>query len=536
MRVDVQYSAMFKRLIVSKTIRQRVSWVIAAVLILPFILFFHATGRAPTRGQGGTAGMLFGQDIPWEMFQVHRLWVQRQWENRLGDVPETFASFLTQATWDRLTFLEEAKRRRLRVDDTALAAVIAKSPAFQEHGRFLPERYTRYLRAVNMGASTFEALLRDDLLVQQLIEQVKTPVSVSDQDVRQAYQHKYERLRALLFWFDPASFTTQVAAAVTEADVRAFYDAHAETFRVPEQIVFEYAGASRQALAPLVTVKDEDLEAFYGDHTDRFKQEDGTIKPLTDVRERVREQAVEERVQKQLTVLGLDLQDDLDAKRAFDEMVKTRALTRQTAGPIAIGGVPLPEGVEPRLIQEVAKLREGQLSGVIQTDNGVYVARATQRIPSRIPPLEEVREHARRQLIEERTRAAAQTAAKAFHASLKEQLAKGVRFEEAMLALKHAPATTVSFAHAEPIEPLGMVSVVNDTAFQTPLGTLTGVLDTPHGFVVLRPEARLPADPAGFDAEASTLRQETLTQRQSETLEKWLKSLRTRAKLQSFVD
>lgn len=536
MRLAVQYPAMFKRLIKSHALRRRTSWLIAAILILPFILFFHASGRAPAKGPGGTAGVIFGREIPWETFQTHRVWTQRQWENRFGDVPETLAPLLTQSTWDRLILLEEAKRRHLRVDDAELAARIAQIPAFQQDGRFLPERYKLYLRAINISASAFEQLLREDLLVEQLVNSVKNSATVSDQEVREAYEKKHERLTALLFWFDPASFTEQAAAMATEANLRAFYEAHAEEFRIPEQLSLEYAGASREELAPLVTVTDADLEAFYQDHPDQFKQDDGAMKPLAEARETVRRHVIDERVRKQLTALALDLQEDLEEQRPFEEIVKTRALVPHAAGPLAAGAGWVPDGPDPGILQAVAKLAEGQISEVIRSDAGVYLARVTTRIPSRVPPFEEVREQARSRLIQEEARKAAQTAATSFHARLNEQLAKGLRLEEALILEMHTPAKTVSFTRTEPIESLGEAPRVNETAFGTPLGAMTEVLETSRGFVLLRPEARAPADPTGFAAEEAALRQETLTQRQSAHVEEWMTTLRARAKLQSFVD
>ena len=105
---------MFKRLIVSHRMRRRVSWAVAAILILPFLFFFHATGQAPSRGPGGTAGIVFGKAVDWDAFQDERRWLQRQFEGQFGELAEAMQPLLTQSTWDRLILLEEARRTRLR--------------------------------------------------------------------------------------------------------------------------------------------------------------------------------------------------------------------------------------------------------------------------------------------------------------------------------------------------------------------------------------------------------------------------------------
>lgn len=527
---------MFKRLIKSKTMRQRTSWMIAGILILPFILFFHATGRTPIKGAGGTAGVVFGRQIPWETFQQQQMWVRRQWENRFGDIPEAIEGLLTQATWDRLILLEEAKRRRLRVDDRELAAFIERLPVFQEQGRFLPERYHRFLRATGMSPQQFEALLRYDLLIERLVGTIRTSVTVSEEEIRAAYEQAHARLTASLIVIEPSAFSAQVDAALTDQEVQAQYDAHPEEVRTPEQIVVEYAGATHDELSAPVRLTDEDLKTFYEDHREEFGKDDGATKPLGAVRDVVRQHAIEARVHKQLTALALDLQEDLEAKLPFDQIVKTRALTAHTAGPFPVHDLFVPNGPEPAILQAAAGLAEGQVSDLIKTDQGVYLARVTQRIAPRTPPFEEVRASVRQRLVQMKARATAKTTAEALHRRLEEQLASGVRFEEAV-ATSQTPVRRVSFTRTDPIEPIGQASTVNETAFATSLGTITEVLETPQGFVILRPEEHsLPSDASQFAKEHDSLREETLKRKQAMVFEQRLKDLRARAKLQNFVE
>src|SRR3989338_3633320 len=163
---------MFKRLIVSHRMRRRVSWAVAAILILPFLFFFHATGQAPSRGPGGTAGIVFGKAVDWDAFQDERRSIQRRFEDQFagqfGELAELLQPMLTQSTWDRLILLEEARRTRLRVDDEEVAAAIRQLPEFQEEGRFSPDRYRRLLQLAGTAPQAFEARVRRNLLIDKL--------------------------------------------------------------------------------------------------------------------------------------------------------------------------------------------------------------------------------------------------------------------------------------------------------------------------------------------------------------------------------
>ena len=127
---------MFKKLIVSKSMRRRVSWVIAGILIFPFILFFHSSARGPSRGPGGTAGTLFDRHVPWEEFQEEQRVVRTEMELQLGQaVPDELMPMVIQTTWERLMLAEEAAREHVRVEDRELASYIQRQiPAFQDNG------------------------------------------------------------------------------------------------------------------------------------------------------------------------------------------------------------------------------------------------------------------------------------------------------------------------------------------------------------------------------------------------------------------
>lgn len=529
---------MFKNLIKSPAARRRTSLVIAAVLIFPFVLFFHATFQPPKQGPGGNAGMVFGNTIPWEMFREQETVIRQRLESQMnGQLPEELMGpMVAQATWDRLIVMAEAARKRIHVADEEVAAAIRAIPQFQQEGRFAPERYQTILRATGMSLQNFEARLRTDLMVDKLVESIKTSVAVTDDEVKAAYRQEHEQLTASLLLIDPASFSERASAAITDIEVRAHYDAHPEEVRLPARVTLEYAGRSREEVAEAIQLDDEELRAFYEDHPDAFAAEDKTPKPFEEVRDAVRRQAVDERARKELKTLALDLQDDLDAQLRFEEIIAVRGLPSREAGPLAVDNPWAPGAPEPAVFQAATGLPEGQMSEVIESERGVHIARVTHRIPPRVPPFDEVRERVKATVVQQRARELAQQSADALRARLTQQQTDGIRFEETILLDDVSPLHPAPFTRTQPIDPLGAAAAVNEAAFAATLGELTEVLETPRGFVILRPEERIPADESAFAASAEALRQELLARKQSDRLDAWLKELRTQAKVQSFLD
>ena len=514
-------------------LRNRAIWILILLLVPSFVLFFHSNPG----GQGGSAGKIFGQSVLSETIRTRRAWAHSKLGPEVSKLPSGFLEpLLEQQVWRELLLLTEAKRQRLRVTDAQVAELIQKVPAFQKNGTFQPDYYRNYLRAIGTTPQHFEGLLREDLLIDRLVSSVKQAVTVTDADVTAAYDTAYERLRGTLIVFDPASYTTEVTAALTEEAIRAEYEAHPEAVRVPEQVAVDYAGMTKEELGAHQAPTDEELTAHYQEHQAEWTKEDGSPKPLEEVKDHVRQQVVAASVRKQLTALALDLEEDVKAKRSFEEIVTARALTRHAAGPLSIDNPLAPGAPEPALLEAVKTLAEGEMSGVVETDLGVYVARVTQRISPRVPPLEEVREPIRERLITVRSREAAKRAAEEFLATLKERRAAGLRVEEILLTAGGPVPTPVTFTRKGPIDPLGEVAAINEAAFTIPLGELTNVLEAPTGFVILRAEERLPADPAKFAALNATVREETLTQKQNERFQEWFKALEARAKVQKVSE
>lgn len=464
-------------------------WVLL-ILLIPFGLFL--SGSAPGR-LGGAAGKIFGRAISQEAYDLQRTWLFMKLSSSVTELPpEVLSPLLEPQIWRNLLLIEEAKRERLRVSDQELAAFIQQIPAFQEAGLFRSDYYQGYLRAKGMSPSLFEQLVRNDLIIDRLLDSVTATVTVTEEDVRAAFRRASERLRASLFLFEPSAHLDQAGASVTEEDLRAFYEAHPEEFRLPAQMSLEYVGAFRQELD-------------------------------------------EQQAARALTALALDLAEDVATKRSFDEIAASRALTVRSTGPLPVEGPFGLDAPDPALLEAAASLQEGQTTGVVETDAGVSLGRVTKRIAPRLPPFDEVRAAIRDRLIQEQSRNAAKAAADALHARLKAQRSAGLRFEEALLAAGAGPGRPVTFTRTEPIEPLGSAPALNAAAFDTRLGELTEVIDTPSGWAFLRPEARMPADESAFaDAEAG-LREETLKQKQREHAQAWLTALEARAKIQRFV-
>lgn len=528
---------MFKELMRSPKYRRRLSWIIAGSLLLPLAFYFQGSSRNPARGPGGAAGMMFGKPVPWDVFQAERAQLRRVFEQQFGGVPDMLLPMLTQSTWDRLLLVEEAKRRRIPLADRELIDAIQQDPGFHKGGRFDLPTYRALLRAQGMAPQAYEERVRQFLLGQKLMQSITEAITVTDEEVEAAYRLQHEQRRALIVLVRPTAFLEEAAAALTDQDLRGAYDAHPDWVRVPEQLTLEYAGLSTDEAAAAVTPTDEQIASYYAERSEEFLREDGTPKPLEDVRGEIQQQLAADGARRRLNALLSDLEEDLEATRPFEEMLAARGLIARTAGPLAIDSAWAPTGPDPAFLDALRELPAGATSGVIELANGMYVARLITRIPSKIPPFEEVQQTVRQRLAAEHSRGMAQERAAALHARLSQRMTQGWRFEEAVVAEPWMPSVSATLSRGSAVDSaIGAVPEINQAVFATTVGQLSQLIETQAGFTFVRPEAVLPLDLAALTAQKETFQQDVLTRKRSEQFEAWMKDLRARAKLQSFVD
>ena len=531
---------MFRRLLRSKTIQNRTRWILAIVMVPPFAFFFHLwTGNRMTPGPGGSAGVLFGHQVPWETFQEEYVWLRRNASAQLGTIPEGLETYFRQQAWDRLMLKEEA-RRRVTISDDALAQHVRERPTFQQDGRFEPSLYFRFVQSLGFTPQAFEARLRDDLGIEKLLERITSDVTLTEEEVKTAYAQEHERLRASLIPISSSALEPTARQALTEPALRDFYAAHPEAVRRSATRTLEYLGRSlSEFLQDEVSVTDEAMRAYYEEHQDEFTRDDGAIIPLDEVRIAVEQGAKDAQVHTRLTNLALDLEEDRERGLRFVEIALSRGLqatrvgpiARHTSAPTAVG-----DGPTASMLAAAFDVPLGMMTQVFNTPLGVFLIMPVEEVPAQVPPFEEVREAITTLLMRERAREAAKARAQALREQCLAKRQSGLTAEEIYLVLGVTPLRPAPFTRRGPVEGLIEATRVAEALASVAPGTFSEVLETPDGFAVGFVEERLPFDEAQLTTDRETVRQTLLETKQQERVAQELESLRAKARLKSFLE
>lgn len=300
--------------------------------------------------------------------------------------PEVRLAVLDALVNQRLLSVYAAKSG-LVISDAQLGALIQSIPDFQEDGKFSRQRYDAYVASQNMSQPEFEARLRQDFNMQQLLGAVREGAIVSHAAGDRwivALQEEREVSEATL---KPEQFVSQVKLAADA--VKNYYEANRKAFEVPEQLRAEYLLLSTDSLSAQVAVTEEDIKNWYQAHADSYKQNE------------------ERRASHILLLAGKDasaaevkaaqtLAEDILAKLKKNpaDFAKLAKQYSQDPGSAEKSGDLdwFSRGMMVKPFEESAfSLKENEVSGIVRSDFGFHIIKLTGIKGEKMKPLDEVR-------------------------------------------------------------------------------------------------------------------------------------------------
>ena len=250
-----------------------------AIIILSFVIGYamlSSPGGPGEEDQTAEAAVVNGKAIAYDdfrqaygnLYQLYQNIYQDQFnpalEKQLKLAEKSINSLIDQALLH-----DEAERLGLEVSGKELVDAIAGIQAFQVNGAFNKERYLQVLAYQRMNSEQFEALQRNELLVQKVQENIQSGIAVSDTEIEEEFRNNNEKINLNFVSLAPAAFEKDVK--VTDEALEAFFKEQQEVFRVPEMVSLRYLQFEPQRYLGDATFDDAELEKFYRRHLDQFE-------------------------------------------------------------------------------------------------------------------------------------------------------------------------------------------------------------------------------------------------------------------------
>ena len=374
---------------------QRLMQFLLLLIIFPSFAFFGIESYTRSRGGENVVATVAGQSVTQQEFDAtlrdqldrFRQMYGPQFDSKMLNTPMARQEILDELI-ARKALAAEVSRTHLAVTDQTLQQSILATPGLTKpDGSFDVENYKASLAAQGMTPPMYEQRLRQDMLLQQLLNAVQgtsfIPKTVAE---RLMLINEQEREVGSLT-FKTANYVSQVK--ITDEMLKAYYEKNAVQFEIPEQIKAEYVVLSNDALASQTTVSDSDVQSFYEQNKKAYSVDEQ--RRASHILISVKKDASEAEKSKAKTKAETLLSELRKNPTSFAKLAKENS---QDPGSAERGGDLdfFSKGMMVKPFEDAAyKLKVGDVSDVVQSDFGFHIIQLTAVKPAASKALDEVR-------------------------------------------------------------------------------------------------------------------------------------------------
>ncbi|RNC65828.1 MAG: peptidylprolyl isomerase [Desulfuromonadales bacterium] len=415
-----------------------------------------------------------------------------------------------------------AKGMDVKVTKDDIQKAIAAMPAFQKNGAFDFAQYQQVLQANRISPEQFENGQEEELTIRKAQDKIKAKALVSDDEALQLFRKKNDRLNLTLAAFSPEEVMGEIK--LTDQELTDYLAKNQNEFKTPEKVSVAFVLVDPVKAAGTVEVTEADIQSWYQKHIDRY-QGKGGILPLAEVKEKVKEDARRFHAgQKAYELAAASLNKhkataDIAAmaRELGASVTETPLFTPQQPAPALAG--------ETEVVRRAFLLKQSELGGPVETPKGIYILKAKEHKAAEVPPLAQIR---------------AQVEAKAKAARAVELAKKKAEEAQAKLAKGDTTGLKLQETGSFAFDPKGMVPVAGQSPdLMEGAFNLTDKAPAPQApvkvgnrWIAFRLKKRIEQNAAAFPAEKEKIKQEILPKKQEEELQKWIKELRGKAKIE----
>ncbi|WP_345830944.1 peptidylprolyl isomerase [Erwinia sp. HDF1-3R] len=354
--------------------------IILGLIILSFVL--TGVGNYLIGGNGDFAAKVNGDEISRAQLERAFSSERSRQQQMLGEQFSTLASnpgYMQQIRQQALSQLideklldQYAKTLKLAISDDQIKQAIFSQPAFQTDGKFDNAKYLGLINNMGFSADQYAEALRKQLTTQQLITSVTgTDFMLNGEtDALAALVAQQRQVREA---------TINVGAlvakqAVTDEDVKNYYEQNKNSFMSPEQYRVSYIKLDAASLHE--NVSESEIRSWYDQHQSDYTQP-----------ERTRYSIIQTKTDAEAQALLAELKKGGD----FAALAKAKSSDPISARHGGDMGWLEPD-TTPDELKSAGLKEKGQLSGVIKSSVGFIIARLDDIQPQQIKPYSAVHE------------------------------------------------------------------------------------------------------------------------------------------------
>ena len=282
-----------------------------------------------------------------------------------------------------------ATKSHLSASEERLTRLFAQDPGLASFrtadGKFDTEAF---IRATGQSPAQYEAAVRGQLANQQVLSGITGSELVPPGLAQVLIDALHARREMQVARFSTTDFKDKVK--ITDADVKAWYEANKDRFQAPESVDIQYVVLDKAAVAKDIPVNEAELQSYYEQNKERFGTKEERRARHILIAAPVSESAAErDKAKAKAQELLARLKKEPDA---FAEVAKKES---QDPGSAPQGGELgwVTRGALVKPFEDVLfGLKKGEISPVVETEFGYHIIQLEDIKPGVVPPFAQVRD------------------------------------------------------------------------------------------------------------------------------------------------
>jgi hypothetical protein len=529
------------------TIRKHSKW-LWLIIITATVISFIYWGAGPSRMSGGSGGRvasgdfgsIYGHKVTQQAFIDARNDFYLFYWFRAGEWPDKNPNFsesdLDREIYIRLMLAQKANDLGIYVGNDEVVTVaneMLRSLGRNGKAVSLSDFEKQILHPKGLTAENFENFVRQYLIMEQLQQALGlTGELITPQEAAAAYQRDHQELSAKIVFFSASNYLAGVSAPTPETLLR-FYTNQEAVYRLPDRmqvsyVAFEVTNYLAQARAEWAKTNfDELVGAYFRQLGENYRNS----KSPAEAKDKIREELIRDRAGNDARKDANDFANavfNIDPARPENlaAVAKQKGLPVHVTAPFA-GKFGPEEFTAPQDFTKAAfgLTPDEPFARPVAGPDAVYVLAFANRLPSEIPPLDQIRERVAQEYQWREAILLARHAGTNFFRTLTGMTADR-DFASLCVAAGLEPQVLPAFSLSTPELPeLGERTDLNQlkqAVFTTPVGKTSGFEATSDGGFIVYVQSRLPIDQAKMNSELPQYIAAFRRGRQNEAFSQWV--------------
>jgi peptidyl-prolyl cis-trans isomerase D len=484
--------------------------VVLGVIVVVFVFWGVGSYRS---GKGNRIAVVNGEAIALEEYRGTYEQLLEQYRRQFGSALDqkllktlNLKEQALNQLIDRRLLLQAADRLNLHVTDQAVAEAIQSIEAFQENGRFVPQRYQRLLSMNRMTPEIFEENMRRDLLVQKMQGFILGSAKVSESEVLETFQWREKQVSIDYVLFKPSSFTN---IEITPEALESHFSENQKNYEMPPKVKARYIRIAFDALEPQVEVSEDEISEYFDLNQDAY----GTPKKVQ--ARHILFKTEQGAPQETLDAARAKAQKVLEEARAGKDFAKLAEKYSDDPGSKKKGG-DLGFFTRDRMVKPFSDaafaMNPGEISDLVLSPFGWHIIKVEKVQEAKEPVLSEVQDKIKNKLLKEKAKNLAYDKAEAFFRTTY----GGARLTEIVEGQDMVVLETDFFSRRDPIKQIKESGKFAELAFGLGDDEVSEPLELSDGYYLLEVAEKKEAAIPELESVEEKVRKDLLVIRQDE--------------------